>query len=137
MAFPPSLASGPLAITVVATVPTVLPTDATLAGSVFQVAGGNLVEIFGLCSANDASLYLFRNLSTSAGPGVEWYPVDLDANDTKKISVDATQPPGVVQGFFSGSWLAGDAREGSGGTYVVVQVGDATYDFLYASSRRV
>lgn len=137
MPFPVSLATGPIPITTVTTPPAVDPDDVSLVGKVFQAEGGNLIEIFGHCNANSGSLYLLRNFSDATGKTSQWYPVDLDANDVKKISVDTTKPTGNLAGFFSGSWLAGDAREGSGGTYVVLQIGTATFDHLYASSRRV
>ena len=121
------------AITPVSIVPSVPPTDPSLAGKVFHIDGGNAVEISGKVTAGAGSLYLLRS-----GNGSEWYPVDLDANDKGSLPVDATKPAGAVAGLFAGTWLTGDCRDGGGlAYYVVLQVGTATFGTMYAAQRRI
>jgi hypothetical protein len=133
MATPISLDEGPAAITTVTAIPAVAPTDPALAGNVFTAAGGNAIEILGHCDANSGKLYLLRNLNGDT----KWFVVDNDKQDLKALQVDAALPAGALAGQFSGIWMAGDATRGTGGTYVVLQVGTATFDDLWAASRRL
>lgn len=131
---------GPIAITVVIAVPAVLPSDASLAGKVFDAEGGNAIEIYGHCFANSGKLTLYRNHSTADGtPTIEWYPVNNDKADAGALLVDTTLPA-EAPGFFSKVYSTGDLLAGScGASYVVLYSsagGPADFDFLYAAGRR-
>lgn len=120
------------AIVPVTAVPAVAPDHASLADNVFSPDGGNAIEIFGKVLANTGSLYLLRN---DGDADTEWYAVDLDATNLKRLQLDVAAPVGALAGFFSGVWLAGDLRRSGRASYVVLLIGTATFTTLYAAER--
>lgn len=113
-------------------IPTVEGNDPSLAASVIYADGGNAIEVFGKCNANNGRLHLLRNTLDN-----KWHPVDGDAQDLKSIRVDSGLPAGVLAGFFSGTWLPSDVARSGAAYYVVVLIGTATFSEIYAATRRV